>query len=143
LYNCTVDKKGIILSQIIVDTSAIIAVLLNEPKKQKLIKLTEGAVLISPRSLHWEIGNAFSAMLKHNRITLKQAQKAIKQYNQIPMRFVDIDLDDAIQVSNKLNIYAYDAYFIVCAKKHQFPLLSLDQGLIDAAKQNRIKTLEV
>ncbi|MFQ5455563.1 MAG: hypothetical protein ACE5EA_05065 [Nitrospirota bacterium] len=41
-----------------------------------MIELTNGADLIVPYSVHWEIGNAFSAMLKRKRITLKQALKA-------------------------------------------------------------------
>ncbi len=49
---------------IVLDTSVIIAVIANEPEKRVLIRLTKGAELIAPQSVHWEIGNAFSAMLK-------------------------------------------------------------------------------
>jgi len=40
-----------------VDTSVVIAVIANEPEKQSLIRMTEGADLIAPHSVHWEIGN--------------------------------------------------------------------------------------
>ena len=50
--------------KLIIDTSVIIAVLANEPIKKKLIKLTKNVELLAPKSVHWEIGNAFSAMLK-------------------------------------------------------------------------------
>jgi len=59
---------------ITIDTSALIAVITDESKKHRLIELTIGTNLLSPHSVHWEIGNAFSAMLKRNRITLSQAQ---------------------------------------------------------------------
>ena len=52
-----------------VDTSVIIAVIGNEPEKPALIAATQGYDLVAPRSLPWELGNAFSAMLKRNRIT--------------------------------------------------------------------------
>lgn len=65
---------------IVVDTSVIISVITNEPGKSKLIKLTKGEDLIAPSSLHWEIGNAFSAMLKRNRINVNSAVKAISYY---------------------------------------------------------------
>jgi predicted nucleic acid-binding protein len=55
---------------IVVDTSVIIAVISNESQKDRLIELTKGADLVAPPSVHWEIGNAFSAMLKRGRLTL-------------------------------------------------------------------------
>lgn len=60
--------------KLVVDTSVILAVLLNEPHRQKILDITKGAELYAPASLHWEIGNAFSAMFKQNRLTLDQAQ---------------------------------------------------------------------
>jgi len=36
--------------------------------------------------LHWEIGNAFSAMLKRQRITPEQAKTAVEIYGQILLR---------------------------------------------------------
>lgn len=44
---------------IVIDASAIIAVLAGEPERERLLSLTSGANLIAPPSVHWEIGNAF------------------------------------------------------------------------------------
>ena len=128
---------------IVIDTSAIIAVITNEPQKARLIQQTQGAILISPRSVEWEIGNAFSAMLKRKRITLEQAISAVSVFRQIPVRFVDVELDEAIKIAAELNIYAYDAYIIRCAQKHKSSLLTLDAGLIEAAKRGSVTTIEV
>ena len=51
-------------TELVADTSTIIAVIGNEPEKPLLIAKTQGYDLIAPQSLHWEIGNAFSAMIK-------------------------------------------------------------------------------
>jgi predicted nucleic acid-binding protein len=40
-------------------------------------------------------------------------------------------------------IYAYDAYMIACAQKYRCPLLTLDKGLIRAAKEAGVEVLEV
>ena len=129
--------------EIVIDTSAIIAVVTNEPTKPSLIKMTSGAQLFAPRSIHWEIGNAFSAMLKRHRITLAQAQKAVVAYQLIPIRFIDVDLTQALKLASHLDIYAYDAYLIACAQKKKCPLLSLDRGLKHAAKSVGVTVLEV
>lgn len=59
--------------KVVVDTSVIIAVIANEPEKDALIAKTKGVELLAPHSLHWKVGNAFSAMLKRQRIRLAQA----------------------------------------------------------------------
>jgi predicted nucleic acid-binding protein len=128
---------------IVMDTSVVIAVLTNESHKQQLLKLTEGTTLIAPLSLHWEIGNAFSAMLKRNRITHEQAQFALDSYEHIPIRFVEISLSHALEIAARQKIYAYDAYMLACALMYRAPLLTLDQGLEHTARQLDINVLEV
>ncbi len=128
---------------LIVDTSIIIAVITNEKHKKQLIKATKGMDLIAPSSLHWEIGNAFSAMFERERITIKQAIAALEAYHQIPIRFSDIELGIALELAHNLGIYAYDAYVIGCALKHNTALLSLDKGLLKSAMKAGVKIKEV
>jgi len=128
---------------IVVDTSIIIAVILNEKNKKAIIRLTKGATLSAPASLHWEIGNAFSAMLKRHRLKIKDVWDALKYYKEIPLRFIDIDLDESLEIADKYNIYAYDAYFIAVAKKLSLPLYSLDNKLLAIAKKEGLKINEV
>jgi predicted nucleic acid-binding protein len=129
--------------KIVIDTSIVIAVITNEDHKEKLIGITQNASFIAPDSLHFEIGNAFSAMLKRKRISLDQAVKAIHSYEKIPIQFCSVDLYKSLEIAERFKIYAYDAYFIECAARNRSPLLSIDQGLADAAKKYGIKTIEV
>jgi predicted nucleic acid-binding protein len=129
--------------KIVMDTSAIIAVIANEPEKTALIELTRGAELIAPHSVHWEVGNAFSAMLKGKRITPDEALKALEVYGKIPIRFLGVELERSLTIANELAIYAYDAYIIRCAQKHRAPLVSLDQNLVACAKNAGIQVREV
>ena len=128
---------------LVVDTSVILAVVLNEPTKARLIQLTTGAELIAPLSLHWEIGNALSAMLKRKRITEEEAQNALLEYQKIPIRFLDVPLDATLQIVAQYRIYAYDAYFIVCARQQSSALITLDNGLHTVAHAAHISLLEV
>jgi predicted nucleic acid-binding protein len=129
--------------EIVVDTSVIVAVIAHEPQRGALIRLTKGADLLAPASVHWEIGNAFSAMLKRNRIELDQALQAIAAYRQIPIRYVDVELDDTLVIAARYATYAYDAYLIRCGLKFSAPLLSLDRGLLQVAEQAGVQTIEV
>jgi len=128
---------------VVVDTSVILAVLLGEPERNKLISLTQNCDLLAPHSLHWEIGNAFSAMFKRGRISLKAAQSALKNYLKIPVRLCEIDLLKALEIAKNSNIYAYDAYMIECARNFKAPLLTLDSLLKENARKYKVSVMEV
>ncbi|MEA3362619.1 MAG: type II toxin-antitoxin system VapC family toxin [Thermodesulfobacteriota bacterium] len=128
---------------VVVDTSALIAVIVNEPERNRIVELTTGSTLIGPGSIPWEIGNAFSAMFKQNRLTLDEARKGLIIFDDIPLRYIKPDFVNALQISKQANMYAYDAYFLDCAIKHKAPLLTLDQKLKRAAQNLNIETMEV
>ncbi len=128
---------------LVIDASAVIAVVANEPEKAALIEQTHGAILHAPASLAWEIGNALSAMLKRQRITIDQATAVFRSYSQIPIRLLDVDVFRALAHAAQLGIYAYDAYMIQAAEDQDCPLLTLDGGLIQAAKAVGVRVMGV
>ena len=128
---------------IVINTSALIAVIVDEPEREKIINLTSGNTLIGPGSIPWEIGYAFSSMLQQNRINLDEANKGLIIFSSIPLRFVETDFFKAISLAKQVNLYAYDTYFLDCALKHSAFLLTLDRRLKQAAQSLGIKTMEV
>jgi predicted nucleic acid-binding protein len=119
-------------------------VILNEPEKNQIIQLTTGyQEIIAPQPVIWEVGNAFSAMLKRKRLDIDSVINAIEAFNQIPIRFVPVDLTKSLKISDSQNIYAYDAYVIQCAIRYKRPLITLDKQLIRIAKSYQIEVLEV
>lgn len=128
---------------ITIDTSALISVVGNEKNKEQIIKLTMGCSLYAPASVHWEVGNAFSAMFKRGSSDIDLAKKAVEAYQEIPVRFIDVSLEQSLELANRLNIYGYDAYLIQCALQTNTALLTLDNGLIVAAGSAGVKCLEV
>jgi predicted nucleic acid-binding protein len=129
--------------EVIVDASVLIAVVTNEQEKGKLVEMTGDAELVAPLSVHWEIGNAFSSLLKRKRMTLEEALQAVDSYLQIPVRYVDVELAESLELSNELGLYAYDAYLLCSALKYRLPLITLNGRLIRAARHKKIQVLEV
>ncbi|MGN8226680.1 type II toxin-antitoxin system VapC family toxin [Gracilimonas sp. BCB1] len=128
---------------IVIDTSAVLAVLLNEASKNSILSSSKGMDLIAPINIDAEIGNAISSMFKRNRLVFDEALKVLSQYHLIPIRKSSLDLKESISLSKELNIYAYDAYMLYCCIKYNSPLLSLDTTLLNHAKNKGIKTIEV
>ena len=128
---------------IVTDTSAFLAVVLHEPERDVLIKAVEGHELIAPEVLPYEIGNALSAMLKRRRLRACEAMQAWEMVSTIPVTLKSVEIHSALQVAAECNIYAYDAYFLECAKRYRAPLLTLDSGLRRVAVSQSINLLEL
>ena len=121
----------------------MLAVIVAEPERGRIIELTAGQRLIGPGSIPWEIGNAFSAMLKQRRLGLVEVQEGLRIFETIPLRLVKIDMEKALSIAGEAKTYAYDAYSIDCAVRLAAPLLSLDGGLKRAALKFGVKIMEV
>ena len=118
---------------IVIDTSALIAVIVAEPERDAIVGATSGHMLIGPGSIPWEVGHAFSAMMKQRRVDVAQAQRGLEIFDSIPLRYVNVDMANVLAISAEVNAYAYDAYFLDCASRHSAPLLTLDRMLGRAA----------
>ncbi len=126
-----------------VDTSALMAVVLNEATKHTLIRMTRGRELGSAPSVPWEVGNALSALVRRGTLDDAAARDALASFRRIPLRLADVSIDDALDLAAEQQIYAYDAYILVCARQYRTPLLSLDRRQIAAAREIGIEVLEV
>lgn len=126
-----------------IDASVVMAVILNEPSKPRLLEATRGAELISAPSLPWEVGNALSALFKRRRIDLAQAELALESFRQVPVRLPSLEIESSVVLAERHDVYAYDAYVIECARRYQTPLLSLDRRQCEVARSEGIATLEV
>jgi predicted nucleic acid-binding protein len=128
--------------KVISDTNVFLAVVLNEPEKDRIIHLTSGTDVVAPEILPYEIGNALSAMYKRKQITNKEALSAQRATSNISVRLVTIDIQEALRLAIEFNIYAYDAYFLQCAKSLSGPLLTLDNRMKQVAAELNIDILE-
>jgi predicted nucleic acid-binding protein len=129
--------------ELVVDTSVLVAVLTGEPTRDQLIARTQGAELLAPASVHWEVGTTFSALLKRRRLRLSEVQAALAAYAQIPIRFVEVELAAALELADRLGLYAYDAYLMACARRQRAPLLTLDARLGRAAQEAGVQVVDV
>jgi predicted nucleic acid-binding protein len=128
--------------KIIADTNTFIAVALNEPEKSVIIRLTEGHELVAPEVLPFEIGNALTAMMKKNVLNKEEVVSSWEIVQKIPVDLRHIDIESALKIATRFNMYAYDAYFIECANSLRSPLLTLDRGMQRVAGEIGITILE-
>jgi len=128
--------------KIVADTNTFIAVALNEPEKDRIIRLSEGHDLIAPEVLPFEVGNALTAMLKRKVLDTDEVFLAWEMVQHIPVDLRRIDIGAALKIATQYNIYAYDAYFLECALNLRSPLLTLDRQMKAIAREIGIQIME-
>jgi predicted nucleic acid-binding protein len=130
-------------ANIVIDTSAILAVLLDEPEKQAVVDATMRSAVCAPASLRWEVGNAATAGVKRHRLTTERARQLVSDFEQVRIRELAIDILRAVDLGLELGIYAYDAYILEAARSSGFPLLALDGPIRRNAKKLGLSLVEL
>jgi predicted nucleic acid-binding protein len=130
-------------ANIVIDTSAFLAVLLDEPEKHAVVEATVGSVLCAPASLRWEVGNAATAGVKRRRLTTERARQLVTDSQQVTIRELAIDIVRAVDLGLELGVYAYDAYILEGSRSSGFPLLALDGPIRRNAKELGLSLVEL
>lgn len=119
--------------EVVTDASALLAVVLDEPERGSIIDATEGASLIAPLALPFEIGNALIAMRKRKQIEEEVILPAWRATQRIPVQLVPVEVEAALTLALTHGIYAYDAYYLHCSLSHRRPLVTLDRKMREVA----------
>jgi predicted nucleic acid-binding protein len=127
---------------VVTDTNVFLAVALDEPEKEEIVRVTAGVDVVAPEILPYEVGNALSALVKRKALTPEEAFVALEITQAIPVRLIGVDILQALKVAADFNIYAYDAYFIQCARFLSCPIISLDRRMKQVAAELGIGVLE-
>lgn len=142
-----IDEQSLLLyivpMKLLADANIFMAVILNEPEKIKIVEKTQNAEIISPVVLPYEIGNALSAINKQKKLSKDEIHKCYQNFKLIPVRLVEVEIKEALQIALDYDIYAYDAYYLELAKRLKIDLLSLDQKMIEVAKKMNLSIHEV
>jgi predicted nucleic acid-binding protein len=129
--------------EMILDASAVLSVILGEPAASAVRAAVKDAYFYSASCIEFEMGNALSALVKRNAISAVQAVEAYKEFLKVPVASIVPDIADSLAFAASMGIYAYDAYYLYCAKHMNVPLLTLDKKLAAAAMLCGVKTVPV
>ena len=100
---------------LVIDTSVLLAVRMEEPTKPRLIEITQSADPIAPNSLPFEIVNALSGLVRRKRIDAVVSLQLWQIWRTMPIQLRAVDFKAVVELTGNLQIYAYDALFLQCA----------------------------
>ena len=128
---------------ILLDASAVMAIILNEPNRDKVIKLTENTILISREVISFEVGNALVNLYRRQKISEDGLFEAYKNFTLMPLRIVKVNVENALKIACNHKVYAYDAYYLEIAYRLKIPLITFDAQMKRAGMDLRINIPEV
>jgi len=128
--------------EIVADTNTFLAVALDEPERAGIVQLTTGRDLVAPEVLPFEIGNALTALMKRGVLQAREVSAVWDVAQAIAVDLRAIDIKEALGIAARFGMYAYDAYFLECALSLRLPLLTLDKGMKNVARELAIEVLE-
>jgi predicted nucleic acid-binding protein len=121
--------------EMILDASAIMAVIIKEPERDLVIQLTRNAVIVSPDMVSYEIANGLTKMIKKKVIEKERMINAYKYFKKIPVKTIEVDIERALVIAWDYKIYAYDACYLESANRLKLPLLTFDSNMARIGKE--------
>jgi predicted nucleic acid-binding protein len=127
--------------EMIVDASAIMAVIAKEPEREVVIQLTKGVKILSPNMVSYEIANGLTKMVKKKVVDKERMLEVYEFYKRIPIKQIEIDIKKALEIAWDYKIYAYDACYLEAAKRLALPLLTFDGNMAKIGNETGIAIL--
>jgi predicted nucleic acid-binding protein len=128
--------------EILLDASAIMAVIADEPESELVIHYTKDAIIVSPGVIAFEMANALTKMMKKKVIdTQEKMISLIAIFKTIPLKTVEVNITEALKIAWKYKIYAYDAFYLEASLRLDLPLLTFDSNMRRIGKELGIAVL--
>ncbi|GMO65343.1 MAG: type II toxin-antitoxin system VapC family toxin [Treponemataceae bacterium] len=126
-----------------IDANIVMAIILNEPAKPKIIEATGDVLLVSPEIIRHEVVNALSSLYRRKKLTKEQVVGAYSKVSLLPIRLEKVDLRQSLQIICEYAIYAYDSYYLELAQRLKLKLLTLDTAMRNIGYDMKITMMEL
>ena len=114
------------MSVVVVDASAVAALLFLEPAADRLASQLAGADLAAPTLLPYEIANVAAMKVRRRLLSRDAAAKAMGLLDRLDVRLHAVPATRAFEVAEKTGLTAYDGAYVWLAQALGAPVATLD-----------------
>lgn len=119
------------MSAVVVDASALVAVLFDEPEAAP-IRASVGGRLIAPTLLRYEIANACASRARRRPADAARILSKHRAMATLRIEHVEPDWVALLDLARRWGLTAYDAAYLQVALARAVPLITLDRQLAAA-----------
>jgi predicted nucleic acid-binding protein len=117
----------------VVDASALGAILFKEPEREGIARRLEGARLIAPSLLEFEITNACISKMRRHPESRPGILRSFELRSELAIETAEIDFVEMLYLAEETGSTGYDASYLWLARRHNAELVTLDRALAQAA----------
>jgi predicted nucleic acid-binding protein len=117
----------------VVDASALAAIIFKEPERDKVARRLEGAQLVAPTLLGFEIVNACLTKLRRHAELRSSILQAYLLQGGLVIESAEVDHASVLTMAEQFRLTGYDASYLWLAQRLNAELVTLDRPLGRAA----------
>jgi predicted nucleic acid-binding protein len=121
----------------VVDASALAALLFGEPEAEKVAGLLDGARLVGPCLLGFELANVCITKCRRHPRQREALLAAFRLCDRFAIQEIAVDHAAALEIALTTGLTAYDASYLWLARQLGAELVTLDKELAAAIRRPR------
>lgn len=125
------------MALLVVDASAVAALLFVEPGADEVAERLRGADLAAPDLLAYEVANVAWTKVRRRLLTHQDASSALALFARLDLRLHAVEATDAFETAIRSGLTAYDGSYLWLARALGAPLFTLDRRVAEAARKER------
>ena len=118
----------------VLDASALAALLFAEPEAETIAERLEGARLVAPSSLDFELANVCLTKIRRQPSKREALRTAFRLAGRLRVGTVAVDHAASLDLAEATGLTAYDASYLWLARALGAELVTLDRKLTAAVK---------
>lgn len=122
---------------IVIDASALIAVVFGEPEGEAIREQCRGATLIAPQLLDYEIANICLVKQRRHPDIADQLARQFAAFQRLELQRLPVHIGEVHSLAAETGLTAYDAAYLWLALQQHCPLVTLDKALNKAMQRLR------
>jgi predicted nucleic acid-binding protein len=121
----------------VVDASALAALLFGEPDAEAVAGRLDGARLVAPALLAFELANVCLVKCRRHSSQREALLAGLELRHRLGVEPIAVDHDAVVELALETGLTAYDASYLWLAKHLEAELVTLDKALDAAARRAR------
>ncbi len=120
------------MAEIVVDASALAALIFREPEGEAVLHRCQGESLFAPQLLDYEMANICVTKQRRDRTRAALLARQFHAYTNLDLELEPVDIEAVQGLANQLKVTAYDAAYLWLARDRGRALVTLDKALARA-----------
>ena len=117
------------MAEIVVDASALAALIFNEPEGEAVLHRCQGESLFAPQLLDYEMANICITKQRRDPTHAAQLAKQFLAYTNLDLGLEPVDIEAVQSLAIQLGLTAHDTAYLWLARDRGCELVTLDQSL--------------